>query len=87
MQASRDDKSGEKKKKESIVDLGKYLDKPIRVKFQGGREGKCYGRNCKLTINVNCTATGVLKGYDTLLNIVIDNTTEYLRGNSACLIC
>ena len=29
----------EKKKKESIVDLAKYLDKPIRVKFQGGREG------------------------------------------------
>jgi U6 snRNA-associated Sm-like protein LSm7 len=30
----------EKKKKESIVDLAKYLDKPIRVKFQGGREGQ-----------------------------------------------
>lgn len=30
----------EKKKKESIFDLSKYIDKPIRVKFQGGREGK-----------------------------------------------
>lgn len=42
MQASGGDKpnQGDKKKKESIVDLGKYLDKPIRVKFQGGREGK-----------------------------------------------
>ncbi|KAF3834793.1 hypothetical protein F7725_027351 [Dissostichus mawsoni] len=29
----------EKKKKESIFDLSKYIDKPIRVKFQGGREG------------------------------------------------
>ena len=29
----------EKKKKESILDLSKYLDKPIRVKFSGGREG------------------------------------------------
>ena len=30
----------EKKKKESIFDLSKYIDKPIRVKFQGGREGE-----------------------------------------------
>ncbi|XP_008579031.1 PREDICTED: U6 snRNA-associated Sm-like protein LSm7 isoform X2 [Galeopterus variegatus] len=29
----------EKKKKESILDLSKYIDKTIRVKFQGGREG------------------------------------------------
>jgi U6 snRNA-associated Sm-like protein LSm7 len=29
----------EKKKKESILDLQKYLDKAVRVKFQGGREG------------------------------------------------
>lgn len=29
----------EKKKKESIFDLSKYIDKTIRVKFQGGREG------------------------------------------------
>ena len=34
-----DNKSGDKaKKKESILDLSKYLDKAIRVKFQGGRE-------------------------------------------------
>lgn len=52
----------EKKRKESIVDLSKYLDKAIRVKFQGGRE-----------------ATGILKGYDPLLNLVIDNATEFLR--------
>ena len=24
---------------ETIVDLSKYLEKPIRVKFSGGREG------------------------------------------------
>ena len=52
----------EKKKRESIVDLSKYMDKPIRVKFQGGRE-----------------ATGILKGFDPLLNLVLDNTKEYLR--------
>ena len=34
------DKDREKKKKESILDLNKYLDKPIRVKFSGGREGE-----------------------------------------------
>ena len=25
-------------------------------------------------------AAGILKGYDPLLNIVLDNTVEYLRG-------
>ena len=30
----------EKRKKESILDLTKYMDKSIRVKFSGGREGK-----------------------------------------------
>ena len=30
---------GEKAKKENILDLAKYLDKEIRVKFGGGREG------------------------------------------------
>uniref|UniRef100_A0A8C5LPY8 U6 snRNA-associated Sm-like protein LSm7 n=1 Tax=Leptobrachium leishanense TaxID=445787 RepID=A0A8C5LPY8_9ANUR len=52
----------EKKKKESILDLSKYIDKTIRVKFQGGRE-----------------ASGVLKGFDPLLNLVLDGTTEYMR--------
>uniref|UniRef100_A0A3Q1GGM7 U6 snRNA-associated Sm-like protein LSm7 n=1 Tax=Acanthochromis polyacanthus TaxID=80966 RepID=A0A3Q1GGM7_9TELE len=52
----------EKKKKESIFDLSKYIDKPIRVKFQGGRE-----------------ASGVLKGFDPLLNLVLDGTIEYMR--------
>lgn len=51
------------KKKERILDLSRYMDKMIRVKFTGGRE-----------------ASGVLKGYDPLLNIVLDNTVEYLRG-------
>ena len=45
------------------MDLSKYLDKPIRVKFSGGRE-----------------SSGILKGFDQLLNLVLDNTTEHLRG-------
>lgn len=52
----------EKRRKESILDLSKYLEKSIRVKFAGGRE-----------------ACGVLKGYDPLLNLVLDNTIEFLR--------
>ncbi|XP_798585.3 U6 snRNA-associated Sm-like protein LSm7 [Strongylocentrotus purpuratus] len=52
----------QKKKKESILDLSKYIDKQIRVKFQGGRE-----------------VTGVLKGFDPLLNLVLDGTTEFMR--------
>lgn len=52
----------DRKRKESILDLSKYLEKVIRVKFSGGRE-----------------VAGVLKGYDPLLNLVLDNTTEFLR--------
>ncbi len=33
----------EKRRKESILDLSKYLEKQIRVKFAGGRE--CVGVN------------------------------------------
>ncbi|KAF9905061.1 Sm-like protein lsm7 [Lobosporangium transversale] len=50
----------ERPKKESILDLGKYMDQKIRVKYSGGREG-------------------TLKGYDPLLNLVLDETEEYLR--------
>lgn len=57
------DQSKEKKRKETILDLSRYLDKTIKVKFFGGRE-----------------ASGVLKGYDQLINLVLDNTVEYLRG-------
>lgn len=50
------------KKKESVVDLSRFIDQRVRVKFQGGRE-----------------AVGTLKGYDTLLNLVLDNCVELLR--------
>jgi len=32
--------SAEKPKKENILDLTKYMDKEITVKFNGGREGQ-----------------------------------------------
>lgn len=38
----QNDGNKEKKRKESILDLSKYLEKTIRVKFAGGRE--CSGK-------------------------------------------
>jgi len=59
-----DSQQRQKSRKESIVDLSRYLEKSIRVKFSGGRE-----------------AQGILKGFDPLLNLVIDDTIEFLRGS------
>ena len=47
-------------KKESVLNLEKFMDKAIHVKFHGGRE-----------------VTGILKGCDTLMNLVLDQTTEF----------
>lgn len=73
------------------MDLAKYLEKPIRVKFQGGREGKqLFYHHIMVMITFWCvnvdvllTASGILKGFDPLLNLVLDNTIELLRG---CLL-
>lgn len=62
---NRPDNRTEKKPKETLFDLARYLDKVMHVKFVGGRE-----------------ASGVLKGYDALLNLVLDSTTELPRGDS-----
>ena len=48
-------------KKESILDLNKYLNKSVHVKFSGGRD-----------------MVGILKGYDALLNLVLDECVETL---------
>ncbi|EMD35061.1 hypothetical protein CERSUDRAFT_85794 [Gelatoporia subvermispora B] len=52
----------DKPKREAILDLAKYVNERIRVKFTGGRE-----------------VTGVLKGYDQLLNLVLDEVEEQLQ--------
>eukprot|EP01100_Stratorugosa_tubuloviscum_P012385 TRINITY_DN5869_c1_g1_i1.p1 TRINITY_DN5869_c1_g1~~TRINITY_DN5869_c1_g1_i1.p1 ORF type:complete len:115 (-),score=47.12 TRINITY_DN5869_c1_g1_i1:171-476(-) len=49
-------------RKEAILNLDKYIDKKINVKFSGGRE-----------------VEGVLKGWDTMANMVLDDCEEYLR--------
>eukprot|EP00310_Coccolithus_braarudii_P005319 CAMPEP_0183361900 /NCGR_PEP_ID=MMETSP0164_2-20130417/64889_1 /TAXON_ID=221442 /ORGANISM="Coccolithus pelagicus ssp braarudi, Strain PLY182g" /LENGTH=151 /DNA_ID=CAMNT_0025536615 /DNA_START=22 /DNA_END=478 /DNA_ORIENTATION=+ len=53
----------EKKKKVTVLDMSKYLDRSVRVKFVGGRE-----------------VEGILKGYDALLNLVLDDTKEFLKA-------
>ena len=88
-----------KGKKANILDLNKYLDKEIRVKFSGGRERQPHRKQCihaqhghqprysnlcpradrLLVVCVACVVTGVLKGYDPLMNLVLDETKEWLR--------
>ncbi|CAK7268125.1 U6 snRNP-associated protein Lsm7 [Sporothrix epigloea] len=62
--------SGEREapKKESILDLGQYMDREIYVKFNGGREGKYFW------------VSGILKGFDPLLNMVLDDAQEKMRN-------
>ncbi|KAL6308892.1 U6 snRNA-associated Sm-like protein LSm7 [Sparassis latifolia] len=55
----------DKPKREAILDLSKYANERIRVKFTGGRE-----------------VTGVLKGYDQLLNLVLDEVQEVLQEDA-----
>ncbi|GJE92934.1 U6 snRNA-associated Sm-like protein LSm7 [Phanerochaete sordida] len=57
--------SMDKPKREAILDLAKYQNERIRVKFTGGRE-----------------VTGVLKGFDQLLNLVLDDVEEQLHSES-----
>lgn len=45
------------------MDLNKYKDQEIRVKFIGGRQ-----------------VVGILKGFDQLMNLVLDDVVETLRG-------
>lgn len=47
----------------NVIDIEKFLNQKIRVKFQGGRE-----------------FVGTLKGFDGLVNLVLDDAIEYMRG-------
>ncbi|KAJ3482201.1 hypothetical protein NLI96_g7141 [Meripilus lineatus] len=53
----------DKPRREAILDLSKYVNERIRVKFTGGRE-----------------VTGILKGFDQLLNLVLDEVEENLQA-------
>ncbi|KAK6353026.1 Sm-like protein lsm7 [Orbilia brochopaga] len=58
----------ERPKKEAILDLAKYMDKRIIVKFSGGRE-----------------VTGALKGYDQLMNLVLDEVKEVVTDDQGAV--
>jgi U6 snRNA-associated Sm-like protein LSm7 len=72
----------ERPKKENILDLNRFIDKQMRVKFSGGREGirprppVCLGRWLTLLAAV----VGILKGFDQLMNVVLDDVKEIMRG-------
>ncbi|CAN1176226.1 Sm-like protein LSM7, partial [Linum perenne] len=51
-------------RKETVLDLAKFVDKGVSVKLTGGRQ-----------------VTGTLKGYDQLLNLVLDEAVEFLRDS------
>ncbi|TEB33702.1 U6 snRNA-associated Sm-like protein LSm7 [Coprinellus micaceus] len=55
----------DKPKREAILDLSKYANHKIRVKFTGGRE-----------------VVGVLKGFDQLLNLVLDDVEEDVSASN-----
>jgi small nuclear ribonucleoprotein (snRNP)-like protein len=78
-----DDK--DRPKRQAILDLAKYVDHRVRVKFTGGREGAsrrvltAVSRQPGLTV-LQRTVRGTLKGYDQLLNLVMDDVEELVRG-------
>lgn len=119
-------------KKDTVLDLNKYLDKAVRVRFQGGREGAsrifrrnmgrsdhcmdgwmgvcvcAYGgwraplvgvarcvlcgdacddmidlmaRSTHACVHISkLTVSGILKGFDQLINLVLDEGKETVRG-------
>ena len=86
--------SQEKPKRENILDLTKYMDKEITVKFNGGREGECPSEPVASRAGSwrwtdpgfsGLAVVGVLKGYDQLMNLVLDDVRELLRGTHSSL--
>ncbi len=78
------------RQKDTAVNLAKFIDKSIIVKLSGGREGTFCCLVKLVSVFVHLTAhevppfrfavVGILKGYDQLLNLVLDEAIEYLRG-------
>ena len=71
--------SSEKPKKENILDLTKYIDKQVNVKFNGGRESKSGLLHVDRWLTTD-VVVGTLKGYDQLMNLVLDDVKETMRG-------
>ena len=78
--------------KGTVMDLAPLVDSHVRVKFSGGREGKCCmkGAVCvgcvpeyfggKVLMAWASTVSGILKGFDQLSNLVLDDCVEFIRG-------
>lgn len=69
----------DKPKREAILDLSKYANNRIRVKFTGGREG-LHHPLLFFSLSNPIPVSGILKGYDQLLNLVLDDVEEQLQG-------
>nr|CAH8829140.1 unnamed protein product [Trichobilharzia regenti] len=85
------DKPPEKHKKESIIDLNRYIDKRIRVKFSGGREAVGILKGCDNLQNmvIDCT-TEYLRDPDDPHRLTEDTRELGLvvcRGPSVELVC
>ncbi|RKF79648.1 U6 snRNA-associated Sm-like protein LSm7 [Golovinomyces cichoracearum] len=90
--SSRVGSSADRPKKENILDLGKYMDKKISVKMTGGREGNTVRGEVGLTYVlplpkilvfklIQRIVTGFLKGYDALMNLVLDDVEESMHDS------
>ncbi|GAB7361905.1 hypothetical protein MBLNU230_g1943t1 [Neophaeotheca triangularis] len=56
--------ASERPTKQPIMDLEKFMNQELLIKFSGGRQ-----------------VTGILKGYDTLMSLVLDDTKEMLQDD------
>jgi U6 snRNA-associated Sm-like protein LSm7 len=71
----------EKPKREAILDLSRYVGTKVKVTFIGGRQGTSWK---PLLVNAPLIAsavTGILKGFDQLLNLVLDQVDEEPSGS------
>jgi U6 snRNA-associated Sm-like protein LSm7 len=77
----------DKPKREAILDLSKYVNERIRVKFTGGREGAyLYSDVYHYFIIFTFKVNGILKGYDQLLNLVLDEVEEDIQGETSLVV-
>jgi U6 snRNA-associated Sm-like protein LSm7 len=85
MQSQQQKQQKQKQFKDSIVDLSKFQNKRILVKFSGTREGKNYSL-CTYSEFI-CIASGILKGWDKLLNIILDDCTDNQQRHLGLVMC
>lgn len=63
--------------------MSKYIDKPIRVKFQGGREGGWINADVKVTHILMFISAG---GNDARLDIVSLKVIELILNNRSFML-